>query len=167
MSCTVTCFYNVWQQVFSAWERKITVVMTSKDASRLTEKKLSWWMFMQCWLPKAPFRMSVCLSDGMEGRWGRVGCTEIFALEVLCIDCDRISREQYPQLLNNLFNQTNMFWKVWSRDWKSCLIKRSELLFLLNTTMSVLFCMAQLICLSFYHHAHWTQMDGGGLKELN
>lgn len=36
---------------------------------------------------------NVCLSDGMEGRWGWVGCTETFALEVLCIDCDRISRD--------------------------------------------------------------------------
>ena len=67
MSCTVTCFYCVGQQVFSAWERKITVVMTSKDASRLTEKKLHEDLFRQGWLQRAQCRWSV------GGRGGGVG----------------------------------------------------------------------------------------------
>lgn len=39
---------------------KMTIVIDIKGCQRLTEKKLSWWMFMQCWLPKAPFQMCVC-----------------------------------------------------------------------------------------------------------
>ncbi len=95
---------------------------------------------------------NVCLLVGVWG-WAHGN----FAPKVLFINSDRISGKQS---LGNCFIKLTRSEKT-EIEIKSYRIKRSESLFLPNTPLLWLFCSAQLICFSFYHHAHCAQMGMG------
>lgn len=93
-------------------------------------------MFMQCWLPKAPFQICICLLE-----WGLGGHIET----LLWRFCSLTETEFIERSHHWHFGRTKILWKDSNQAWKGHRIQCSKPPFLLLTAFRWLSRLAQLI----------------------